>query len=189
MPKYGRYVQDLVDYCMGIEDRGERTRCAKAIVKMMEKLFPNDGTGKGTEKVYWDHLARMADYGLDVDYPVEVASEEDMSKRPEPLKYPASGMRARHYGRRVEELIKAVAAMPESAERDVLVELTAMQMSKDLYYWNKDVLNAEKIAGDLERYSGGKIRIDPAKLNTSGLAATMGEDKRNQSARRRSQRR
>jgi len=31
-PEYGRNVQNLVDYCVTIEDREERNRCANAIM-------------------------------------------------------------------------------------------------------------------------------------------------------------
>ena len=30
LPEYGRHLQELVDYCLQIEDRDERTACAAA---------------------------------------------------------------------------------------------------------------------------------------------------------------
>ena len=32
LPEYGRNVQQMVDYCLTIENRDERNRCASAIV-------------------------------------------------------------------------------------------------------------------------------------------------------------
>ena len=46
LPEYGRNIQNMVDYCMTLEDKDERTRCAHAIVRSMEILFP---TQKGED--------------------------------------------------------------------------------------------------------------------------------------------
>ena len=40
LPEYGRNVQQMVDYCVEIPDREERTRCAYTIVQIMGNLFP-----------------------------------------------------------------------------------------------------------------------------------------------------
>ncbi|MDE5806319.1 MAG: DUF4290 domain-containing protein, partial [Paramuribaculum sp.] len=40
LPEYGRNIQKMVDFCLTIEDRQERTDCAFAIVKSMANLFP-----------------------------------------------------------------------------------------------------------------------------------------------------
>ena len=39
LPEYGRNVQQMVDYCLTIENRDERNRCASAIVAIMSNLF------------------------------------------------------------------------------------------------------------------------------------------------------
>ncbi|MDE5812591.1 MAG: DUF4290 domain-containing protein, partial [Muribaculaceae bacterium] len=31
LPEYGRNIQQMIDHCLSIEDRDERTRCAGAI--------------------------------------------------------------------------------------------------------------------------------------------------------------
>lgn len=40
MPEYGRNVQQMIDHCVSIEDREERTRCANTIINIMETCFP-----------------------------------------------------------------------------------------------------------------------------------------------------
>ena len=35
LPEYGRNIQQMVDHCVTIEDREERTRCAYSIVQVM----------------------------------------------------------------------------------------------------------------------------------------------------------
>ena len=41
MPEYGRAVQEMVDYAVGIADRTERQRCAETIVDIMSGMFPS----------------------------------------------------------------------------------------------------------------------------------------------------
>lgn len=40
LPEYGRNIQQMVDYCLTIEDREERTACAYSIIDVMDNLFP-----------------------------------------------------------------------------------------------------------------------------------------------------
>lgn len=40
MPEYGRNIQNMVDYCVAIEDREERKRCANTIINIKETCFP-----------------------------------------------------------------------------------------------------------------------------------------------------
>ena len=40
LPEYGRNVQQMVDYCLTIENRDERNRCASAIVAIAICLLP-----------------------------------------------------------------------------------------------------------------------------------------------------
>ena len=39
LPEYGRNVQQMVDHCMTIEDRAERTRCANTIINIYYIFF------------------------------------------------------------------------------------------------------------------------------------------------------
>lgn len=40
LPEYGRNIQRMVDHCLSIPDREERTSCAHAIIRSMGNLFP-----------------------------------------------------------------------------------------------------------------------------------------------------
>ena len=35
LPEYGRNIQNMVDYCVTIQDREERKRCANTIINIM----------------------------------------------------------------------------------------------------------------------------------------------------------
>ena len=40
MPEYGRSISQMVEHCIGIENRQERQACAENIIKIMEKMHP-----------------------------------------------------------------------------------------------------------------------------------------------------
>ena len=40
LPEYGRNIQQMVNHCLTIEDREERTRCAYSIVQVMGNIVP-----------------------------------------------------------------------------------------------------------------------------------------------------
>lgn len=167
LPEYGRNIQNMVDYAITIEDRNERQLFARMIIRVMGMIYPAVREMPDADKVLWDHLARMARYKLDIDYPVEITKEEDTVAKPSPLPYPMQKIRYRHYGHLLENLLDKLKDMEEGPERDRLVELAANQMRKDLYYWNKDVLNENKIAKDIESYTDGKIHLETDKCHFS----------------------
>ena len=98
LPEYGRTVQNMVDYAMTLTDRSERQRCAETIVDLMQHMFPIDMDASDARRVYWDHLARLSHYELDIDYPVEIIREDEATKKPSPLPYPMKTIERRHYG-------------------------------------------------------------------------------------------
>ena len=61
LPEYGRNVQQMVDHCMTIEDKAERTRCANTIINIMGNLFPHLRDIEDFKHKLWDHLAIMPD--------------------------------------------------------------------------------------------------------------------------------
>ena len=41
LPEYGRNIQRMVDYCVTIQNRAERKRCANTIINIMGNMFPH----------------------------------------------------------------------------------------------------------------------------------------------------
>lgn len=76
LPEYGRSVQNMVDHALTIEDRAERQRCANTIVNIMGGMFPQLRDMEDFRRKLWDHLAIMADFKLDIDYPVEIVKRK-----------------------------------------------------------------------------------------------------------------
>lgn len=165
MPEYGRAVQKMVDHAVTIEDRAERQRCANTIIAVMGNMFPQLRDVVEFKHKLWDHLAIMADFKLDIDYPYELADPSTLHPTPEQLPYPKGNIRYRHYGRCIEEMIEKACEMPDSEERNELLRLIAAQMKKEYVLWNKDSVEDSRIVEDIREYSNGQICLSEESLN------------------------
>lgn len=159
LPEYGRNIQNMVDYCVSIEDRQERKRCADSIINIMGNMFPHLRDVNDFKHILWDHLAIMGDFKLDIDYPYEIVKKEDLHSRPPKMPYDTSRIRYRHYGKTLEHMIVKATQLEESEERAQLVRLLANQMKKSFLAWNKDSVDDEKIFKDLYELSDGRIAL------------------------------
>lgn len=160
LPEYGRNIQQMVDHCVTIPDRDERTRCAHTIVAAMGNLFPELRDNDSSRHKLWDHLAVMSGFKLDIDWPCEVISSQELETEPMKVPYPATHIRLRHYGHSLEQMLVRAAAMEPGEERDELVYLLANQMKKQMIALTGDADDA-KIYSDIAEYTHGEIRVNP----------------------------
>ena len=161
LPEYGRNIQQMVDHCLTIEDRDERTHCAYTIVQNMANMFPQLRAETDYQHKLWDHLMIMSGFQLDVDFPFDdIIKEENLETKPDPIRYELEPIIYRHYGKNIERMIERAAEYPEGEERDELVRITANQMKRDLATWGHGSMDDEKVADDLARFTDGKIQID-----------------------------
>lgn len=160
MPEYGRGIQNMVDYALTLPTKAERQMCAQTIVAIMGNMFPHLRDVPDFKHKLWDHLAVMADYKLDIDYPYEITPKAEAEAKVSPLGYPMKRIRYRHYGYLLETLAKKLTEMPAGEERDELALLVAAQMKRSLGNWNKDVMDDEKVAFDLAAYTHGQVELD-----------------------------
>lgn len=156
LPEYGRNIQNMVDYCIDIEDRGERKRCANTIINVMGNMFPHLRDVNDFKHILWDHLAIMADFQLDIDYPYDIVKKEDLYSKPGKVEYSRPTMRFKHYGKTLEKLIKLAADYPEGKEKEQLIYLVLTHMKKTYMQWNKEV-DDHKLFQDLYDLSNRKI--------------------------------
>ena len=167
MPEYGRNIQNMVDYCITIQDREERKRCADTIINIMGNMFPHLRDVNDFKHILWDHLAIMADFKLDIDYPYEIVKKEDLYSRPpripynnSRIPYNNSRIRYRHYGKTLEKMIQKATEFEPGVEKDQLIKLLATQMKKSFLTWNKESVDDRKIFKDLDELSEGQIILD-----------------------------
>ena len=165
LPEHGRNIQRMVDHCLTIEDRYERTRCASTIVKTMELLFPVQGNADAYRRKLWDHLAIMSDFSLDVDLPFELVSKSSLDDRPQLLSYEQGPLDYRHYGLLLQRTIATAAQMEEGEERDALILLLANHMKKLMLTVNPDGVDDAKIFKDLRILSQGAINLNPDEVS------------------------
>lgn len=160
LPEYGRNIQRMVDYAIALEDKEERTKCAQTIISIMGNLFPHLRDVPDFKHKLWDHLAIMADFKLEIDYPYEIIRKENLYSKPEKVPYSSQRIKVRHYGKSVEDLIAKAIEMEEGPERTRLIELLANHMKKSILAWNRDAVEDEKIYDDLNLLSEGLIRVN-----------------------------
>ena len=128
LPEYGRSIQNMVDHALTIEDREERQRCANTIVNIMGGMFPPLRDVPDFKHKLWDHLAIMADFKLDIDYPFEIVKKEDLVVKPEKLAYPNADFRYRHYGRFLEGMVKKAVGIEDEEEKKQLINLFTLKV-------------------------------------------------------------
>ena len=160
MPEYGRGIQQMVEHCKTIADHEERMRCARSIIGTMALMAEQTADKDDFQKKLWNHLAAMAQYDLDIDYPVEIERMDDENAHPDRLHYPQKRIKKRNYGTIVEQFTDHLATMPEGTERSNLTLLVANHMKRDLSNWSTDSMSDEKVADDLAFYTDGKIQLD-----------------------------
>lgn len=158
LPEYGRSIQNMVDHA------DNRRPCRTPALRKHN----HQHHGKHVSHLrdvpdfkhkLWDHLAIMANFQLDIDYPYEIIRKDNLNTKPESIPYPSTKIRYRHYGRTLEVLIKKAIEFPEGEEKQNLIALICNHMKKDYMAWNKDTVDDRKISDDLTELSDGKLQM------------------------------
>ncbi len=159
LPEYGRHIQQMVNHCVSIQDKEERTKCAHSIIGNMGNMFPHLRDVNDFKHKLWDHLAIMSDFGLDIETPFELPKKETLYERPKKLAYNNQRIRYRHYGRTIEQMIDKAAEMEEGEHKKHLIMLIANNMKKSLIMWNKDFPGDERVFSDIRSMSGNRLEV------------------------------
>ncbi len=159
LPEYGRNIQNMVDYLMTIEDREKRNKSAQTVIDVMGNLFTHLRDVQEFKHKLWDHLAIMADFKLDIDYPYEPPKPEILTAKPNRVPYNQHRIKYKHYGRTLELMIEE-ANRYEGEEREIMIEQLANHMKKSYLAWNKDAVEDKKIFMDLDELSQGTLSVN-----------------------------
>lgn len=174
LPEYGRNIQNMVNHCMTIENREERTACAYSIIHTMSSFYPQLQGVSDFQHTLWDHLAIMSNFELDIDYPYEVIKKEKLITKPGKIDYSStSSIRFLHYGKIIQEMIEKASAMEVGADRERLEELIANCMKQDYTNFNKDGVDDKKIFDDLANMSKGNILLHNRGIKLSDCKQTI----------------
>jgi len=158
LPEYGRNIQKMVEYLKTIQDREERNRMAQAVINVMGNLNPHLRDVVDFKHKLWDHLAIIADFELDIDFPYEIPKREILFEPPKRVPYSQSNLKFRHYGKVLENFVNAAAKMPDGPEKDSYVHTIANHMKKSYLTWNKEIVNDDVILKDMATLSNGKLQ-------------------------------
>lgn len=188
-PEYGRSIQEMLQYAKTIELRPLRQKTVESIIGLMMQLGPggNRNMDDYREKL-WNHAFAITNYELDVTPPpgIIIRREEERAK-PEPLGYPSSATRFRHYGNSIQALIKKAIEMPDGPKKEGLVEVIASYMKLAYKTWNKEhYVSDDIVKDDLEILSDGQLELHEGYESLDKLAAGAGKhDKERQRNRNR----
>ena len=178
-----------------IENPGLRQKTVESIVGLMIQLGPsgNKNMDDYREKL-WNHVFEIANYELDATPPpgIIIRRAEERA-RAEPLGYPASATRFRHYGNSIQALIKKAIEMPEGSKKEGFVEVIASYMKLAYKTWNKEhYVSDDIVKEDLESLSDGQLALHEGHDSLDKLAAGAGkldnQRSRNNNQRNRKQR-
>lgn len=164
MSEYGRYVQDMVEYCKQIENADERQLCAETIISIMANKTEKNGNTEEFLSKLWNHLAAISNYELDINYPVKIEKEEGVSYKRDTVPYPQQTIGKRHYGAIIESFLNVLKEETDEEKREELALLIGNQMKRDLSNWNADAMSDSKVADDLNEYTGGTVVLDVERI-------------------------
>lgn len=159
LPEYGRLVHEMVKICCEMENREERNLFAPIIIETMKTMTQDKGKLQDDRK-YWDHLYLISNKKLDIDSPYGKPEESDIHPVPKKIPYMATDFNRRHYGLILQKLVRQVALMPNSEEKDACVELLANQIKKLLVMNNAENAEDEMVYSDLKTMSEGSIALE-----------------------------
>lgn len=166
LPEYGRYIQNMVEEAVQIQDREKRTRQVKAIVNAMSALNPQLREMNDYYHKLWDHVHIIADYKLDVDSPFPPPEQDSFSAKPHQIEAQREPVKVMHYGRNIQNMVMAIASKPEGEERDEMTMALASYMRKQYLIWNKDTVADQTIFNDIKTLSNGTLTVpEGAKLS------------------------
>jgi hypothetical protein len=178
LPEYGRHVQKMIDHILTIEDREERNKAARTIIGIMGSLNPQLRDVGDFKHKLWDHLAVISNFGLDVDTPFEKPEPSKFSEKPNTIDYNQNRIRYKHYGRSMELMIRATAALEPGEEKENLIKLLANHMKKLYLTWNREMVDDLQILSDLKELSQGKIDLSPEVLKLSETKDILSKNQR-----------
>ena len=167
--EYGRSIHQMVDHCLSIADRDERSKCAAAIVSVMGSVVKQEGEKEEAAQKLWNQLHVMARYELDVDSPFPKPEPAEKDSAPDDMDYPNAQSRVGHYGKTTLDLIEAAKAMEDGEEKQVLVVKLANLMKRHFLTWNRNTVEDSVIAAELKAKSGGALVL-PEDVELEGQA-------------------
>jgi hypothetical protein len=158
LPEYGRHIHKMVDYLKTIHDRELRNDMAKALINVMGNMNPHLRDVPDFKHKLWDHLAVMADFELDIDWPYPLPKKDFLEEKPDKVPYNNEKFKYKHYGKNLQRMLAKVNEF-EGETKDMLIEQLANHMKISYVNWKKETVNDEYIFEDIQRISEETVEI------------------------------
>ncbi len=160
IPEYGRNIQELIRHSFTIEDKEERKAYLERIINLMQQMHPQSRNVSDSKLKLWEHVIRIAEDDLEVEFPEGVSLEEIGYKRPDKVNYPEEVRKFRHYGQNVRTMIAKAVEMEDGEVKDGFLLTIAKYMKTAYRNWHKELnVNDDVIKGDLKAISGGVLEM------------------------------
>ena len=182
IPEYGRNIQKMVQHAIKIDNNEERNKAAKVIIKVMDLINPNNRNSNSEEhsQKLWAHLHIISNFELNVDSPYKKPEKELYHSKPDEVPYPKNDIRFKHYGKIMEDMVKAASELKEGDDKEKLVKHIANLLKTSYLQWNRDSVNDNLIIKQLEELSDGKLTITSEKLrDTNDIVRSFKKKKTN----------
>lgn len=159
LAEYGRHVKRIVENCVKIEDRARRNQTALEIIELMGQLNPHLRNVEDFRHKLWDHLFMISEFKLDVDSPYPKTTKSQIIEKPEPLEYPQTRIKFRHYGKNVIALVEKAKQVEDPEKRAAFAQCIGNYMKLTYQNWNKENTNDEIIKNDLRIISKDELSL------------------------------
>ena len=183
IPEYGRNIQKMIEHAKKIEDKEERNKSVKVIIKVMDLINPSPKSNTSSEEhnqKLWAHLQIISNFELEIDSPYELPSKENYQSRPEKVPYPSNAIRYGHYGKIMEDMVKEATNFKEGEDKQKLIKHIANLLKTSYLQWNRDSVNNNLIIKQLKELSKGKLTITADQFrDTADIIRTFKKKKTN----------
>lgn len=168
IPEYGRYVQQMVDYCKTIEDRESRNNAAIEIMRIMKTAFPQQKDLEEINEKVWVHIHIMAQFQLDIDGDYPTPTPEQVNMKPEPMPYPQQKIKYGHYGSILPRFIDLVKEEQDQEKKEELTLAVVNLMKKTYMNWSDKTIKDDVILNQLNELSDGELSLqDESKIHSN----------------------
>lgn len=170
LKEYGRNIQNIAKYVVGIEDKEARTSAALKMAELMKQLKPALKESPEYEQKIWNDINIISGYELNVEHPkFDTPLKHEMNTAPARVPYPGSKIKYKHYGKSLELLIEQAAEIEDPEEKEQATVYIARVMKRFFETWNKDNVENEVIIEQLSQLSRRKLNLDLETVQSENL--------------------
>ena len=157
----------MANYAKDLSDIEEKKKWAELIVQVMSQLNPAVRSMEDYKTKLWQHIGiisegSLVEFAPEGGVPLEETKDTVSSN---PVVYPTTNAKERHYGNNIIQLIQKVSPMEEGEKKEEGKLIIANYMKLISVKWSRGHVSDKVIKNDLNRLSEGKLSLaDEVKL-------------------------